>query len=309
MSNWSLVYEKYDPKKEKLREALCTLGNGYFATGGGPEAEADDIHYPGTYLAGGYNRAKTEIAGKVIENEDLVNLPNWLPVNFRLAGGDWFDLNAVKILNYRQELDVIQGLLSRTVTFRDDQSRESTVSYQRLVHMGSQHCGAQKVTLTAENWSGPVTVRTALDGRVTNRGVERYQQLTSKHLEPVRTALVDEETLYLEVQTNQSKLRLAQAARTKVFLDKEVRQPPRRLQEEPGYIAQEFELDVQKGQTVAIEKVLALFTSRDRGISECGLESSRGCPTFWKFLRTSAKPDAGLGTTVASFCHRLRFSE
>ena len=186
MSNWSLVYEKYDPKKEKLREALCTLGNGYFATrGAGPEAEADDIHYPGTYLAGGYNRAKTEIAGKVIENEDLVNLPNWLPVNFRLAGGDWFDLNAVKILNYRQELDVIQGLLARSVTFRDDQGRESTLTCQRLVHMGNPHCGAQEVTLTAENWSGPVTIRTALDGRVTNSGVERYQKLSSKHLEPV----------------------------------------------------------------------------------------------------------------------------
>ncbi len=88
MSEWSLIYKGFDPEKEGLREALCTLGNGYFATrGAGPEAEADDIHYPGTYLAGGYNRLRTEISGKEIENEDLVNLPNWLPLNFRLEGG------------------------------------------------------------------------------------------------------------------------------------------------------------------------------------------------------------------------------
>ncbi len=34
MTAWSLVYDTFDPKQEGLREALCTLGNGYFATRG-----------------------------------------------------------------------------------------------------------------------------------------------------------------------------------------------------------------------------------------------------------------------------------
>lgn len=39
MSEWTWVYEGYDPESERLREALCTLGNGYFATrGAAPEA-------------------------------------------------------------------------------------------------------------------------------------------------------------------------------------------------------------------------------------------------------------------------------
>ena len=41
----------------KLREALCTVGNGYFATrGAAPESKAGQVHYPGTYAAGVYNR-------------------------------------------------------------------------------------------------------------------------------------------------------------------------------------------------------------------------------------------------------------
>src|SRR5690606_17468330 len=56
---WVLPYTGYDPAKEGIREALCTLGNGYFATRGAlPWAEADGCHYPGTYLAGGYNRMR-----------------------------------------------------------------------------------------------------------------------------------------------------------------------------------------------------------------------------------------------------------
>jgi len=92
MSTWTFAYGGFDPENEDLREALCTLGNGYFAArGAAAETDADDTHYPGTYLAGGYNRPKTEIAGREIENEDLVNLPNWLPLAFRVADGQWFD--------------------------------------------------------------------------------------------------------------------------------------------------------------------------------------------------------------------------
>lgn len=34
MSEWMWEWEGYDPAGEQLREALCTLGNGYFATRG-----------------------------------------------------------------------------------------------------------------------------------------------------------------------------------------------------------------------------------------------------------------------------------
>ena len=81
MKQWILAYEGFDPDAEGEREALCTLGNGYFATRGtAPEAVADGTHYPGTYVAGVYNRLVTEFAGRVVENESLVNAPNWLPV-------------------------------------------------------------------------------------------------------------------------------------------------------------------------------------------------------------------------------------
>ncbi len=73
-SAWSLIYNDFDPQQEGIREALCTLGNGYFATrGSSPWAKADDVHYPGSYLAGGYNRLRTDVEGRCVENEDLVN--------------------------------------------------------------------------------------------------------------------------------------------------------------------------------------------------------------------------------------------
>ena len=125
-SAWSLVFDGFDPAKEGIREALCTLGNGYFATRASAVwAEADEVHYPGTYLAGGYNRLQTNVAGRTIENEDLVNFPNWLALRFRIAEEAWFDVGLVSILSYRQELDLQRGLLLTAVRFEDRKGRRT----------------------------------------------------------------------------------------------------------------------------------------------------------------------------------------
>ena len=138
-----------------LREALCTLGNGYVATrGAAPDCGADAVHYPGTYLAGGYNRLTT-IAGRDVENEDLVNLPNWLPLTMRIDDGAWMCLDTVEIVAYRQELDLRQGVLRRTVRFRDPQGRLTRWQEQRLVSMAQPHLAGLAVEVTAELGGAP----------------------------------------------------------------------------------------------------------------------------------------------------------
>ncbi len=278
MKHHILAYSHFDPKQEGLREALCTLGNGYFCTrGAAPESSADEIHYPGTYLAGGYNRLSTEIAGRTVENEDLVNMPNWLPLTFRIVNdageGDWFSLRGVEILSFHQELDITHGVLHRRIHFRDAHGRETRLCEKRLVSMHNPHLAALETTLTAENWSGRLMIKSALDGTVINHGVERYRDLKSRHLDPVESRTLDERTLYLKVRTSQSEIAMAQAARLRIFHDGREVETERRTVREPGYIAQETELDVEKGSQVILEKTVALYTSRDNAISECGLEA------------------------------------
>ena len=101
---WKIIYKHFKPEEEGLREALCTLGNGYLGTRGAvPEAAPTEMHYPGTYIAGVYNRLGTHIAGRIIYNEDLVNCPNWTYLTFRIRGGAWFSLSSTKILSFHQE--------------------------------------------------------------------------------------------------------------------------------------------------------------------------------------------------------------
>jgi trehalose/maltose hydrolase-like predicted phosphorylase len=270
------VYEGCDEAQEGVREALCALGNGYFATrGSAVGAVADDVHYPGTYLAGGYDRLRTDIAGRVVENEDLVNFPNWLALQFRIGDQDWFDARTVKLLSYRQELDLRRGMQLRCIRFEDGQGRQSTLKERRLVSMGSLHLGALELSLTADNWSAGVTVRSAIDGRVVNAGAKLYRKFSNKHLEPLASQVLEEDSVHLLVRTCQSNLHVAQAARTRAFKDGQHLDAPRRTIEEPGYIAQELTVDLKQGETLVLEKLASLYTSRDPAISECGLEAKK----------------------------------
>lgn len=272
--HWTLTYHDYVPEEEGLREALCTLGNGYFATRGAASgSDADENHYPGTYLAGGYNRLESEKAGRVIENEDLVNMPNWLPLTFRIDEGEWFHLKAVEILSYTQHLHLKEGVLERQIRFKDAHDRVTTLIDKRLVHIRLYHLAAIERTIISENWSGRLEVRSALDGKVINSGVARYRQLNSKHLEPVDQEIVDDHSMYLKVQTNQSKIQIAQAARTKLYCNNEIIHPETNYEEDSGYIAQYFSLDVNQGDKIRVEKIVAMYTSRDHAISEPSLDA------------------------------------
>jgi alpha,alpha-trehalase len=273
---WKLAYEGFEPEHEGLREALCTLGNGYFATrGAAPESSADGIHYPGTYLAGCYNRLTSEVEGQSIENESLVNVPNWLPLSFRFGDGEWFDVGSVELHEYRQELDVQRGVLSRFIRFSDEAGRRTRLAQRRFVHMANPHLAGLETTITAENWSGDLYIRSALDGRVKNTGVERYRSLDNDHLAPVTDGSIGDEIIFVQVETNQSHIRIAEAARTRLIMEDKVIPATPRIGSEPGYVEQEFHLSIKEEHPVTVEKIAAIYNSRDFAISESLIEAKR----------------------------------
>jgi alpha,alpha-trehalase len=298
MNAWALIYEGFDPADEGLREALCTLGNGCFATRGAvPEARADDVHYPGTYVAGCFNRLTTEVAGRSLENEDMVNVPDWLSFTFRIGDGPWFDLREVTVLAHKLELDLEHGVLTRSTRFTDAAGRTTSLVQRRLVHMDLRHVAALETSLTAEDWSGPVEILSALDGTVANTGVPRYRELAHVHLVPVDGVVEVDGTMTLVVETSQSHVRLAEAARLSVngaaldagaIGERIVR---------PGYVGVRFTVALELGRPVTVEKVVTLYTSRDAAIS-APETSARGSlastPPFAELLAAQEKAWARL---------------
>ncbi|MFG1679172.1 glycoside hydrolase family 65 protein [Nonomuraea sp. NPDC049269] len=274
MQGFVLSYDGFDPASETLREALTSTGNGYFCTRGTAEWEdMGSVHYPGTYAHGGYNRETTIFDGFPVLNEDLVNLPNWLVLKLRIEGEAAVRFGSVELLDYRHTYDIRFALVRRDLRFRDHAGRVTTLTSRRFVSMAYSHQAGIEWTLVPENWSGRVEVVTALDGRMTNHMVARYRELEGRHLDPVSPRTFGPEIIALKVQTRQSNIYVAEAARTQVFLGERLHLDgpvgvERSLHQMEDYIQQVLAFDVEQGKPARVEKMVALFTSRDNAITE-----------------------------------------
>ena len=276
MDDFLLAYDGFDPRTEGLREALTSTGNGYLCTRGAAEWEdADDVHYPGTYAHGGYNRETTMMGGLPVLNEDLVNLPNWLVLQLRVEGEDAIRVNDVELVGYRHEYDIRNVTVLRRLRFRDRAGRETTLTSRRFVSMADAHHAGIEWTLIPENWSGRVEVIAALDARVTNSGVARYRRLEGRHLNPVSPRTFGPEVIALKAETRQSNLYISQATRTRVFQGGEQLPATRTLFQVEDYIQQILGFDVRQGEATRVEKMVAFYTSRDPAVSDTLVRAAR----------------------------------
>ncbi|UGQ11694.1 glycoside hydrolase family 65 protein [Yinghuangia sp. ASG 101] len=304
---WTLRYDGFDPEREGLREALCALGNGYLVTrGAAPESVADGTHYPGTYLAGVYDRAVSHVAGRSVENEDLVNAGNWLPLTFRADDGPWFTGSPDELLDHHTVLEFRHGILVRRARVRDAAGRVTAVTQRRLVHMEHPHLAVLETTLVPENWSGTLTVRSALDGSVRNSGVARYRGLADRHLAIRRRHVARADTVVLESETLESRIRIAMAARTRVARGGP--EEDRRGWTERQRVGQDLTIAARRGQEVTVEKTVSVHTGRDAAIGDpvaASVDEAARAPDFdalldahaerWTDLWSQCRLDLGCG--------------
>lgn len=265
---WSITYHTYEPQKERTREALLTVGNGYSGTRGAmDECDANTINYPGTYIAGLYNRLSTPITGRDIWNEDFVNVPNWLPVTFCTNDGKWFDINKTEIISIRRKLDFNSGLLSRMIKVKDENGNETLIESKRFASMADPHLSALQYSVTPLNYSGKITIRTGINGAIINDGVDRYKSLNQQHLKPFNQgALRDRQ--FVVVETTQSGVQVAEAADHYFFQNGKSLAVELYHSISASQVYSTATFDLQQEESVTLVKKVAIYTSKKDDVSD-----------------------------------------
>lgn len=287
---WSLEYNDYDPKKEKSRESLLTVGNGYLGTrGASEETLASDTNYPGTYIAGLYNRLISKVADKDIENEDFVNIPNWLFITFRIENGDWFDINKTKIVSINRSLNFSNGCLSKEMVIEDKNGRQTKISSLRIACMANPHLAALQYKITPLNYSGEIEVKSEIDGNIINDGVARYRDLNQKHLHTVGQG-TENGIAWLVVKTIQSEIEIAQATKHFAFKNGSKLKAETEHKANAGKISATFKIALAENEEFTVEKVVSIFTSKkddvDNPLEKCKSEIN-AVDSFGSILKES----------------------
>ena len=90
-------------------------------------------------------------------------------------------------------------------------------------------------------------VVSAIDGRVTNRGVARYLELEGRHLDPVSPRTFGPDVIALKVETRQSGVYISEAARTRVFAGEQPMAVGRTLFQTEDYVQQVLAFELGRG--------------------------------------------------------------
>lgn len=280
--NFSLTYYDFIPGKEKHRETLLTVGNGYFATRGAiEETNAGGPHYPATYMAGLYNRLISKVADRDVENEDFVNAVNWLPITFKLGEGPWFDPNKHEVLEIKRSLNFKNGLLERHMLVNYEGHRVKVVS-SRFVSMQNPHLAAQRYTVIPEDYEGQLTIRGGIDGNLINDGVERYKALNQHHLK-MNDQYAGHAMGYVVNRTVQSRITIATAYQLECNFEATLFPE---VSEGKSFIS--FSGQASKGTEMTLVKKVAICNSltSDHPLQKAQ-EQLTGAPTFDEMLSLS----------------------
>ena len=269
IDSWQLKYYDYNQEKERSREALLTIGNGYFGTRGAlEESSANKVNYPGTYISGLYNRLISQVAGRDLENEDFVNIPNWLPIRFRIEGNEWFEFKpepTYEIEKIHRYLDLKTGELKRVMIVKDSNDRRTKIDSSRFASMENPHIAGLQFSITPLNYSDNIEIQSDLNGNHINAGVERYKELNQKQMEPVSES-IDGEYNFLEIKTTNSNIRIAQSAKLMIGSDVDDFEYETRSSHKEGFTTTSYSFNAKQNQEVTVQKLVAIYTSMDDGI-------------------------------------------
>lgn len=171
---WKIIEEEFLVVNHHHNEAIFALGNGYMGLRGTFEEDypgSEDTTTPGFYINGVYASEKIiygEEAPNLPENgQTLVNLADWSEINLYI-NEEKLNLLKGKLLDYQRELNLKQGILSRKIIWEDRQARKIEIKIKRLISLSRDHVGAIRYQFKPLNFSGKISINSAINGDVSN---------------------------------------------------------------------------------------------------------------------------------------------
>ena len=145
---WRIIEDGFHPDHNKITESLMSLGNGRMGHRANFEERYSGYTLPGNYVAGVYSPDKTRVGwwknGYPEYFAKVLNAANWIGIDIRI-GSTTLDLHQCKVLDFRRELDMMNGLLNRTFTAELADGKLVKVHAQRFVSIAHSEIGAIRV--------------------------------------------------------------------------------------------------------------------------------------------------------------------
>ena len=248
--NWIVEESEFNLENLAKFESLFSLGNGYMGLRAATE-EKYTGETRGFYIAGIFD----EFPGEVTE---MPNLPDWINTEVYI-NEEKFQSNKGKIYEYNRQLNLKEGLLTRSFIWESPQGAMIEFFFERFISMDNLHLGLAKIDIKPLNFSGEIKIISGFNGRVTNSG--------SQHLKEGEKRLIDDYVVY-KPSTQESNVDMSFGLHHEFFKNDKSFEPQKDFKAGRRIIKRKFRFDVKQKDKISIIKRLSAFTKRDNGIDK-----------------------------------------
>ncbi|MFL9845371.1 glycoside hydrolase family 65 protein [Flavobacterium rhizosphaerae] len=187
--NWSIIEEGFDATRVKSSESLFSIGNGAMGQRANFEEHYSGPTFQGSYIGGVYYPDKTKVGwwknGYPEYFAKVLNAPNWIGIDIEI-NGEALDLAQCSVINnFRRELNMKEGWLSRSFEAVLQNGTEVKVNVLRFLSLNEDELGAIKYEVTPLNRAANISIKPYVDAGVKNMDANWeetfWQPLDVKH--------------------------------------------------------------------------------------------------------------------------------
>ena len=260
MEKWNIIVEGFDPKQVTKHESLFSLGNGAMGCRANFEEQYTGETFQGSYIGGVYYPDKTKVGwwknGYPEYFAKVLNAPSWLGINISINNCP-LDLNTcIEVKDFRRQLNMKEGWYERSFTATLPNEQQVQVKVQRLLSLRHDAMGALHYQITPLTADAQLQIESYLDSGVKNNDAnwdEHFWNTLAITHQGNRAAIIAE--------TKKTKFKVCTFMQNALALNQQPVAAQATTHTADNYISKQYEVNVKKGDTLAIEKIGGYVTA------------------------------------------------
>ncbi|MBJ2174983.1 glycoside hydrolase family 65 protein [Aureibaculum sp. A20] len=250
---WSIIEEGFDPEKVKSSESLFSIGNGAMGQRANFEEDYSGATFQGSYIAGVYYPDKTRVGwwknGYPEYFAKVLNAPSWIGINVAINGEQLDLFTCKKVENFKRELNMKEGWLSRNFKATLKSGIEIQVDVKRFLSLELDEVGAISYTVTPLNNDVTILYEPYLDSGITNEDSNWDDTFWNT------TAVTENgEQAFIEAHTMKTNFHTCTFMESHFFLNNDALHIKPVTRKKPQFIAFMYEQDVKQNEKFTIHK-------------------------------------------------------
>ena len=260
MEKWNIIVQGFDPKQVTKHESLFSLGNGAMGCRANFEEQYTGETFQGSYIGGVYYPDKTKVGwwknGYPEYFAKVLNAPSWLGINISINNCP-LDLNTcIEVKDFRRQLNMKEGWYERSFTATLPNEQQVQVKVQRLLSLRHDAMGALHYQITPLTADAQLQIESYLDSGVKNNDAnwdEHFWNTLAITHQGNRAAIIAE--------TKKTKFKVCTFMQNALAVNQQLVAAQATTHTADNYISKQYEVNVKKGDTLAIEKIGGYVTT------------------------------------------------